>query len=150
VARRQSVAERLTEGVKGLAGVTPPEVRRGCRHVYYVWALRFDEAIVGISREIFSEALAAEGFPHTTGYQRPLYLLPLFQKRVAFGSEGYPFNLSAVQYPKGLCPVTERMYERELICYETCAHDLEAYQVDLLAEALHKVYACRDDLTAVA
>ena len=43
--------------------------------------------------------------PTYAGYLRPLYLLPLFQKRIAFG--GYPFNLSDVQYPKGLCPVSE-------------------------------------------
>ncbi len=146
VGRREALAKQLTAGVQGLAGLTPPHVRPGCRHVYYVWALRLDERAVGVTREQFSKALAAEGLPHFTGYQRPLYLLPLFQKRVAVGLDGYPFNLGTVRYSKGLCPVTEHLYERELIGYETCASDVDAEHAQLLVEAIWKVYRHRDEL----
>ncbi|MBV9182885.1 MAG: DegT/DnrJ/EryC1/StrS family aminotransferase, partial [Acidobacteria bacterium] len=54
VQRRQKVAETLTRGVAQLQGLRPPVVRDGCRHVYYTWALRYDEAVVGISRDAFS------------------------------------------------------------------------------------------------
>src|SRR5262249_19174186 len=42
VVRREHVGTRLSEGVAGLAGLHAPVVRAGCRHVYYVWALRVD------------------------------------------------------------------------------------------------------------
>jgi perosamine synthetase len=146
VERRQRLAERLSEGVAGLEGLTPPVPRPGCRHVYYVWALRFDSEKMGISRETFSEALTAEGFPHFTGYVRPLYLLPAFQKRIAFGRSGYPFNLSSVNYRKGLCPVAERMYEKELVCFETCAYDPDEEETQQLIEAIRKVHRHRAKL----
>jgi perosamine synthetase len=126
--------------------LTPPVVRSGCRHVYYVWAMRFDENVVGIAREQFSKALVAEGFPHFLGYVCPLYLLPVFQKRIAIGSQGYPFNLATPRYEKGMCPVTERMYEKELVCFETCMYDIDSESLELLVEAIRKVYAHREEL----
>ena len=143
---RIHLAQQLTDGVASLPGLRPPLVRPGARHVYYVWAMRFEASVVGVSRSLFSQALAAEGFPHFTGYVRPLYLLPLFQRRTAFGAHGYPFHLSQVQYEKGLCPVAERMYEDELLGYETCAYAVDAEHAELLVEAIQKVYAQCDAL----
>jgi dTDP-4-amino-4,6-dideoxygalactose transaminase len=150
VGRRVSVAELLADGIRGLDGLTPPQVRPGCRHVYYTWCMRLDEEILGITRERFSRALAAEGFPHFVGYVRPLYLLPVFQNRIAFGSQGYPFSLSSVRYDKGLCPVTERMHERELVCFETCMYDVDPAHGRLLVEAIRKVYENREELARVS
>jgi len=146
VSRRQRLAERLSEGVQGLEGLTPPMVRAGCRHVYYIWGLKVDAAALGVSRAAFSKALAAEGFPHFTGYVRPLYLLPMFQKRIAIGSDGWPFSLSNRTYPKGLCPVAERLYEDEMICFETCAFRVDDAAADKLVEAVRKVHAGRHKL----
>lgn len=149
VDRSGHVALQLSEGIKDLEGLTPPTVRGDCRHVYYAWAARFDEDTVGIDRQRFSMALAAEGFPNFVGGVRPLYLLPVFQKRIAFGPLGYPFNLSPVQYRKGQCPVHERIYEKELIGYEPCKYATGSQQVELLLEAVHKVYANRASLHEV-
>jgi dTDP-4-amino-4,6-dideoxygalactose transaminase len=129
-----------------LEGINAPLVRDGCRHVYYVWAIRYEEDIVGVSREKFSQALAAEGFPNFTGYVRPLYLLPVFQRRIAFGRQGYPFNHSDVVCYKGMCPVTERMWEKELMGFENCMYELDEEKLELLIEAWHKVYSHREEL----
>ena len=60
VACRQHLAERLSEGLSGLPGVTVPSVRAGCRHVYYLWGPRYDAALAGPSRNTFVQALRAE------------------------------------------------------------------------------------------
>ena len=143
VSRRQRLAEGLSAGLAGLEGVTPPMVRTACRHVYYVWAARLDEVRLGVSREKFSQALSAEGFPHFVGYVKPLYMLPVFQKRVAIGRNGWPFTLSDRQYFKGLCPVAERMYESELLCFETCAFRIDDQLLADLIAAFRKVHANR-------
>jgi len=146
VARREHVGRRLTEGVAGLDGLHPPCAREGCRHVYYVWALRVDPDRLGATRAQFSRALAAEGFPHFCGYVAPLYRLPLFRKRIAIGRDGFPFNLSEVRYNDGLCPVTEVLHERELIGFEACAYELDDADIDQLVAAIRKVHAARDQL----
>jgi perosamine synthetase len=142
IERRRALAEALTEATRGLEGLSPTVVREGCEHVYYLWSLRIDEAKLGLTREQFSKALAAEGFPHFNGYLRPLYMLPVFQKRAAFGG-GYPFNLSEVRYPAGLCPVAERMWKRELLCFEVCAYAVDDRALSEMTHALKKVHAAR-------
>lgn len=146
VERCKQLAEGLTEGILGLEGLIPPCVRPDCRHVYYMWAMRYEEEVVGVTREQFSKALAAEGFPHERGYMRPLYLLPVFQKRIAIGSGGYPFNLAPTRYEMGICPTAERMYEKELICFQPPLYAVNKRDSELLIEAIHKVYAHRGEL----
>lgn len=148
VGRRATLGRILTETSEGLEGLSPARARAGCTHAYYLWTARIDESRLGVTRAVFSKALAAEGFTHFNGYVRPLYLLPLFQRRIAFGT--YPFNLTERTYPKGLCPVTERMHERELLCYETCAEDVDEEGARLLGAAICKVHAQRDELRARA
>lgn len=150
VERRTRLAERLSAGVRDLEGLATPHVREGCRHVYYVWALRYDEARVGVPRAAFSRAMAAEGFPHAAGYVRPLYLLPIFQQRIAMGGKGFPFTLSNVQYAKGLCPVAERLHEKEFLLFETCAGAVDAETTGRLVEAVRKVHAHRHELIRLA
>lgn len=150
VAERACVAERLSEVISDLPGLTPPKLRSGCRHVYYVWGLRFNEDILGVSRTIFCKALMAEGVPVFEGYVKPLYLLPVFQKKIAIGSGGFPFSLSPeLLYNKGMCPVSERMHEKEFIGFECCAYSLHENDIDLVLEAFEKVYSQRADLTGL-
>lgn len=143
VFERQELAEALSEGLSGLEGISVPHVRPNCRHVYYVWAARLG-ADLGIRREIFSEALQQAGFPHFNGYVRPLYLLPTFQKRIAVGRAGWPFTLTERQYGQGLCPVTEQMYAKELICFETCAYRLDSKARKALIRSFRSVHARRN------
>jgi len=145
---RVRIGTELTAAVGELEGIRTPIVRPGCRHVYYMWPMRFDENVVGVCRDVFRQALAAEGVPTYAGYVRPLYLLPLFQKRIAFC--GYPFNLSDVQYPKGLCPVSERMYEKELVLFHASAFNLDRAAVESVAKAIRKVHANRRELMNTA
>lgn len=145
VSERQILAEALSEGLTGLEGVTPPAVRPGCRHVYYVWAMRVCPEL-GVSRETFSQGLHKAGFPHFNGYVRPLYLLPAFQKRIAVGGAGWPFTLTDRKYERGLCPVTERMHEKELLCFETCAYRVDSKTRKALIRTFRDVHARRNKL----
>ena len=146
VGRRQHLAERLSEGVGDLEGITAPYVREGCRHVYYCWVPRYDADAMGPSRGTFVKALNAEGFPCTEGYARPLYLLPLFQRRRAIGRDGFPFTLTDRRYDKGLCPSAERLYDEEIIVFEPCAYGVDDNLTDRLVEAFRKVHAARAEL----
>jgi len=127
-----------------------PSVRTGCRHNYYVWMVRYDEAVMGIGRDLFSQALAAEGFPHAVGYLPPLYRLPLFRERKAIGRDGFPFTLSERVYQDGLCPVTERLHIKEALLFEPCAIAADAAVTDRLIEAVRKVHRLRGDLVGKA
>lgn len=87
----------------------------------------------------------------TKGYTKPLYLEPLYQKRIAFGRHGFPFTYAgykgSVNYSKGLCPVTERMFEHELMVTNVChAHIRESDLRDVVT-AFRKVWDSLHTLT---
>ena len=42
VDNRENIANKLTNKLSNLDGLTPPLVRKDCRHVYYVWACKID------------------------------------------------------------------------------------------------------------
>jgi len=146
VAERAAYAKRLSAGVYDLPGITVPVERDRCQHVYYVWAPRFDADKVGVSRDLFAQALAAEGFPLNQGYVNPLYRLPIFQQRKAIGRHGFPFNLSDRQYDDGLCPVCEHMHEQGELGFGLCTFELSNDIVDRMIAAFRKVYDHRDEL----
>lgn len=139
-------AKRLSAGLTGLAGFTPPHVPDGRVHVYYSWAGRYDESSMGVPRHIFAQALQAEGFSAYEGYVEPLYMLPAFQRRLAIGRDGFPFTLTDRVYQPGLCPNCEALYASELLGYPLCAYLLSDNIVDQLIEAFRKVHTQREQL----
>ena len=140
VERRERVARILSEATTGLRGWKPPAVRQGCRHNFYMWTVRYDEGEIGVSRDTFSRALVAEGFPNEVGYIAPLYRLPVFRDRMAIGREGFPFSLTNRTYTGALCPVTERLYEREVLQYQPPSWDVDDATAERLGEAVRKVH----------
>ena len=80
----------------------------------------------------------------------PLYLAPLYQQRIALGKNGYPFANSTVTYQKGICPIAERMHERELFILGMCHSQLNREDLDDVVSGIRKVTQCRDELRSAA
>jgi dTDP-4-amino-4,6-dideoxygalactose transaminase len=149
LATRRERAAYLTDRLSGLPGLRLPVVRPGAEHSFYLYAIRYDEDATGIPRDDFVAAVNAEGVPLSKGYGKPLYLEPLYQRRIAFGAAGFPFTYpgytGTVSYERGICPVTERMYFKELIVTNACHATTEPADMDDVAEAFVKVLANPDE-----
>lgn len=156
--RRERNVTLIEQRLSAIPALTMPTVRPACRHVYYDHAIRFDEQQAGISRDRFVAAVCAElvpfekreaeGVPIGAGYVKPLYLQPMFQQRIAYGSKGAPFSThgAAIDYSKGICPVTERMHERELFTHEFMLPSMTETDIDDVANAFEKVWELRQQL----
>jgi hypothetical protein len=70
----------------------------------------------------------------------------MFQQRVAYGSNGYPFSESSVSYDKGICPVTERMHFSELFTHEFIIPSMQKSDIDDVVSAFEKVWDNRESL----
>jgi perosamine synthetase len=121
IRKRQKLAEYLTERLSRVEFLTPPRVREKSDHVYYLYPIQYHKEATGISREQFVKNINDLGIPLyrlAAGYIKPLYLEPIFEKREQFKG-GYPYSLipeqERPQYRRGICPVTERLYDEELI-----------------------------------
>ncbi len=138
-------ADRLTEALAGLEGVTPPHVPADARHVYYLHVIRLDERELGVPRAAFAAALAAEGVPVTEGYVAPLYRQPLYRQRAA-GAFGDPRNAGLGSYEDGLCPTCERMHEHEVLYHSYIHANMCAGDIDDVVAAFRKVHSRRAEL----
>jgi perosamine synthetase len=140
---RIKLAERLTEGLKNINGITPPMVRKDYKHVYYFYVMKYDANITGLSREKFVKAINAEGYYIRAGYLRPIYLEPMFTKKICFGKDGYPFTVnsrnSEIIYEPGLCPVCEKLNDEQIILTNIIYPPLTDKDMDGFVAAVNKV-----------
>jgi dTDP-4-amino-4,6-dideoxygalactose transaminase len=140
---RIKAAEYLTKHLSHLPGIVPPLTRPGVRHGYYVYPIIYHAEEAGSPREKFVAALNAEGIPMVNGYVEPLYLLPCYQQRIAFGNGGFPFTYQGykgtVSYSPGICPVTEKMYYEELMYTNICHANITRQDLDDFIAGFEKV-----------
>lgn len=160
--RKRNVAY-LERHLQGLPGLSMPKVGAAGDHVYYVHALDYDQRMTGVPRERLVAALKAE-LPATElregegplmgmGYVKPLYLLPLFQQRIAFGKHGYPFRSPLYEgnpdYSRGSCPNVEAAHFERVITHEMMRPGMTYHDLDDVAAAFHKVWANLDALRSM-
>lgn len=113
----------------------PPPDPRVTRHSYYLYMLRLRlDKLAGLSKDVFLEALAAEGIPGAGSYPRPLYEHKLFEQ---------------YEFVRTSCP------EAEAVCRESfwVSHEVMlAAPADLecFAAALEKIAANAGELARYA
>jgi perosamine synthetase len=147
-AHRVELAEHLTERLAVFDALAPPALEPRTTHVYFVYAIRFDAARAGLSREQFVSAMTAENLPLQPGYVNPIYRYPLYRQppdRCAG-----PFAAGRPEYPDGLCPVAERLHDEELVLTDVCRHPLTTEHVDLLVDGIAKVLAAAGEIADAA
>ena len=98
------------------------EANLKCKSTYYVVPIRYFPEKTGIPRKKFIAALNAEGMCFYQGYVKPLYMSPVYQKKILF-KNGYPFSAPENQeclqrYDEGLCPNAERLHFEQMVVNE--------------------------------
>jgi perosamine synthetase len=153
-------AEYLAKELGSMDGIIAPALREGCTHVYYIQCFKYYEDIVGVPRDRFIDAVKAEltatelreaeGVQLSVGYVKPLYLEPIYQNLIAYGSKGCPFKCpmyaGVPKYDKGLCPVAERMHYKELFGHEFMRPPATKKDLDDVVRAFEKVMRHRKEL----
>jgi len=84
-----------------------------------------------------------EQMPFVEAYVRPLYLNQVYQKQIAIGTKGFPFNMNPqvkYDYSKGSCPVVERMFEKELFHCPLIRESVTEQDLDDVITAVEKVF----------
>lgn len=151
VQTRQALADRLTEGLKGLRGLRTPVVKPDRTHVYYVYPLVLDIKELGIDRYKIHAALQVEGVTVANRYQN-IHLLPVYQQKIAYGSQGFPWASDIckreVNYSKGICPVAEELNDSTYLGFGLCVYEWSNQDIDLIVAAFKKVWSQLDALKA--
>ena len=152
ISENRANAEYLAERLGKLPGIHTAKVREGATHAYYGYPFKYFESELNVHRNDYIDAVRAElpltelrereGALLSYGYVKPLYLQPMYQKKIAFGSEGWPFTVAEnpPNYEKGLCPVAERMHEQELCEHEFMRPGMTEEDMEDVIEAFEKVH----------
>ena len=150
VSARQRIARRLTTGLYDLPGLRTPVIKANCTHAYYMYPLVLDIEKIGIKRHIIYQALLAEGVQGLSEGYVALHLLPMYQKKIAYGSKGFPWTSEIchrdVEYHRGICPIAEDLQANSYLGYKMCLNDLNDDDVDLIVMAFRKVWSNLDNL----
>ena len=143
VMQRQLIAKRLDEGLKDLIGLNLPLSTEESTNVYYAYGMSLDLDLIPVSRDTIHSALVAEGVTISKAFQL-IHLLPLYQKKIAYGSKGFPWSSDIckrkINYDKGICPVAEKMQDTSYLALGLCSFDWNEEDVDLVVESFKKVW----------
>ena len=147
---RRSAAEKLTTSLGKLKGLITPIVKKGYTHSYYMFFMKINEEITGVSRDKLYDALIAEGIQGLNKKFANLHLLPMYQKKIAYGNNGFPwqseFCKRDINYKKGICPVAERLHDKTYIGFEMCRFELLDEDINNIIKAFYKVWNNLDNL----
>jgi perosamine synthetase len=147
---RQKAAQKLIELLSGLRGLKTPTVMPDCTHSYYMFPMILDIKALGVTRSSIIKALAAEGVTGLTAGYVNVHLLPMYQKKIAYGSKGFPWSSDIcrrnVSYDKGICPIAEELHSSTYMGLSACMHELNDLDVRGIANAFIKVWENLDAL----
>lgn len=141
---RTRAGSKLSEGLGELPGLTVPVVKKDCTHVYYVYSMILDTDKLKLSRDRIVEALEAEGVQGLSKGYVNVHTLPIYQKRIAYGKNGFPWKMngaeSPITYEPGICLVAEKLHTKTQFSMGLCTYDYNDSQVKQVIEAFRKVW----------
>ena len=147
---RQNAAEKISNGLKDLNGLKVPKVFDYCTHAYYVYPMLVDSKKLGISSKLICQALTAEGIQGLASKYVNLHMLPIFQKKIAYGASGFPWNSNfcngEISYEKGICPNAEMLQDKMYLGLAMCLNDLTDFDINCIISGFKKVWANLDSL----
>ncbi|MFN0196558.1 MAG: DegT/DnrJ/EryC1/StrS family aminotransferase [Planctomycetaceae bacterium] len=141
---RVELASYLREQLQQFDCLTPPYLHPKATHVYFLFPMKFNAAKAGMSRATFVKAMQAENLPFGGGYVKPIYRYPIYQQP-GHKCSG-PFAYEEPNYRDVVCPVTEKLYNEELVMTNICRHPHTREQIDQLVRGIAKILAARDEL----
>jgi len=144
IENRIRLANRMTENLSDLQDVIQlPHVEANAKHVYYLYAIKYKQEPGAPHRDKVASAIREEGLMMRQGFQKPIYLLAMYQNKIAYGEKGCPFSCplyeGAVSYEEGLCPMTERIENNEMMAFHLGKYDLSNSDIDRASESIRKV-----------
>jgi dTDP-4-amino-4,6-dideoxygalactose transaminase len=119
VKRRRAMAERLTEQLRGIAGIVLPIAPAGASHSYWRYPVWVDPGVIPGGVDAVASRLRELDIPAAPRYiQKPAFETQVFADQNTFGSSRWPFPLAApaaIDYASERFPGTYRGLDRVLV-----------------------------------
>jgi dTDP-4-amino-4,6-dideoxygalactose transaminase len=150
VAAKLEIGEQLHAAFEGIPFLKTHRPKKGTVPGNYIFPITYDPIAAQVPRSRVVQAIQAEGIPVSQAYVKPIYWQPLYQQRILFGGTKMPFEYgnfkSTVSYKKGICPVTEKLHEQEIIFHRLIHPPMTKQDINDIAAAFKKVIDNIDEL----
>jgi len=144
-------ANYLTRELSKIPGVIPPYCPPECKHVYFLYNVRFDPRVAGVDCEprrfriAVEKALYKEGALVGQWQTRPVPGQDLFQSKLGYGGSSYPWVVNeakGIKYTYNLddYPVTNELCDTYTIVHGIHPPNSTAL-IDKIVVAFHKVFS---------
>ena len=137
-------AKKLRSGLQNLKGLKLASEFKDSKHAYYVLSMTIDEKILKKKRSFIAKKLGSLGIPISVGY-RNLHMLPMFQKKIAYGNKGFPWkglkNSRFISYKKGICPVAEELHDKTFIGLPLTVYDFSNKDINYIIKCFKKIWS---------
>ena len=117
--RREKILNLLTKKLSTFEGLKLPGISRNFGNNFYIYPIVLNDSCMKLGRKKILKTLSKNGMVGIyPGYQN-IHLLKNLQKKIAFGSKGFPWSISKskIKYGLGLCPIAEEMHFKNLISF---------------------------------
>ena len=133
--------KHLTTKLNSLAipGLVPQKITNPDTYYAYTACFRWISEKAGISRDTLVLALRAEGIPVATGVGRLMSDNMLFQRRIAFGSKGFPFTENKTDYSPALLPVAHKIHDSQYLGFFLCGYPNTTDDMDDIVKSFEKI-----------
>jgi perosamine synthetase len=146
---RVRLADKFSRKLAAYPFLAPVTVREECTHAYYLYPMRYSAELLGISRETFVAAMAAEGV-HIAPYVKPIHHLPIFHTHRSANhprfSRLFPGRTIDLFTPLEPCPVAVELSYDRLLVTNICRPPHTMVELEEFTRALDKVSSNVDAL----
>lgn len=143
VDQRRAMADRLTQRISGLDGISPPRHAAGAVHTYWRYCVWVDGSKLPGGSPALGAALKQYGIAAAPRYiQKPAFRCQVLRDQCTFGKSRFPFTLArpeAVNYDEALFPGTFKGLE-EILVLPWNERFTEAH-IDFIADAIRTEHA---------
>lgn len=147
---RHQIGAVLTEKLASNNELSLPIDESDTTNAFYMYPITLKTDQMLISRKTFVQAVTAElpkanywdTTPLAEGYVEPLYKNWIYQKKIALGTKGFPFNWNSnvvYDYSGNLCPITQKKYDTELVLSPLVREGISVDDITDFADAINKV-----------
>lgn len=148
-------ANYLTKSLSEIDYLEKPFIESIAKHVYYAFPYKYNKRVHNIHRNKFIDAVKAE-LPSSRlrekvplisyGYTEPLYMQPIYQKRISKCAFNCPKYNGSVSYQKGDYPNVEKLHYDDLFTHEFMRPGMTKGDLQDVVDAFFKVSNNLDEL----
>jgi dTDP-4-amino-4,6-dideoxygalactose transaminase len=144
IKKKMILGRSLIKKLSKLPYINLPVIKKNCTHSFYAFPIVLELKKINVTRNKILKLLYKSGIKGLAeGYQN-LHLLPIYQKKIAYGSKNFPWSLNKdnkINYRKGICPNAENLHFNTLISYGGLSFfDLKRTDISIIAKIFFNVW----------